>query len=228
VTVVATAARWWRHDEGGLTLVRLEDGELELQVAHSAKQHRLIVSLPDGELEDVGTAFHVSVAAGRTVSVVVREGSVVVHRTGRPPVSLVAGDRWFAEPARSPPVASAPPKPPAALPPPRAPAPPPPPAPAPRPPARNTIAAEFRDAVSLLDGGRNAAAATALSAFLARHGDDPRAEDASYLLVVALQRTGDAAATRAAAREYLQRYPSGFRRAQIEPLAAPASAGSGR
>jgi outer membrane protein assembly factor BamD (BamD/ComL family) len=80
--------------------------------------------------------------------------------------------------------------------------------------------------VSLLDGGRNAAAATALRAFLARHGGDPRAEDASYLLALALQRTGDAVATRAAARDYLQRYPSGFRRSQIEALAAPT--GSGR
>jgi hypothetical protein len=227
VTVVATSARWWRHDEGGLTLVHLEDGELELRVAHSATQHRLIVSLPDGELEDVGTAFHVSVAAGRTVSVVVREGSVVVHRAGRPAVSLVAGDRWFAEPAPPPPVASAPPKAPV-VPPPPPPAPVSPAAPVFRPPARNAIAAEFRDAVSLLDGGRNAAAATALSAFLAHHGDDPRAEDASYLLVLALERTGDAAATRAAAREYLQRYPSGFRRAQIEALAAPASTGAAR
>jgi TolA-binding protein len=227
VTVTATSARWSRHDEGGLTLVRLEDGELEFQVAHGAKQHRLIVSLPDGELEDVGTAFHVAVAAGRTISVSVHEGAVVVHRAGRPAVYLVAGDRWFAEPAVPPAAASAPPKPPAALPsppPPRSP----PAAEATRHPARNAIAVEFRDAVALLDGGRNAAAAAALSAFLAHHGDDPRAEDASYLLVLALQRTGDTATTRAAARDYLQRYPSGFRRAQIEALAEPASTGPAR
>jgi len=211
VTVAPTSARWSRYDQGGLTLVRLEDGELELHVAHGSAPHRLIVILPDGMLDDVGTTFHVSVAAGHTSAIAVRDGAVVMRRAGRPAVFLSAGDRWSPEPA-PPPVASAAPSPPAVPPPaPRAPR-------VTRPPVRNAIAAEFRDAVSLLEGGRNAAAATALSGFLARHGDDPRAEDASYLLVLALQRIGDAGATRAAAHEYLQRYPRGLRRAEAEAL----------
>jgi hypothetical protein len=48
---------------------------------------------------------------------------------------------------------------------------------------------------------------------------DPRAEDAAYLLVIALQRASDLPGARAAARDYLQRFPDGFRRAAIEPLA---------
>jgi TolA-binding protein len=82
----------------------------------------------------------------------------------------------------------------------------------------DSTAAEFRAAVALLDAGRSADAATALRAFVARHAADPRAEDASYLLVLALQRVGDSAAVREAARAYLGRYPDGFRRAQVEPL----------
>jgi hypothetical protein len=192
VTVVATSARWSRHDEGGLTRVRLDDGDLELHVPHGTEPHRLIVSLPDAELEDIGTAFHVSVVAGRTVSIVVSEGAVVLRRAGQPAVLLAAGERWLAEPAH------------------------------PERDKRDTVPREFRDAVSLLTSGRNAAAAAALRGFLARHGGDSRAEDASYLLVLALQRAGDSAAMRTAARAYLQRYPRGFRRSQVEPLATAA------
>jgi len=219
VTVVATSARWSRHDEGGLTVVQLEDGELELQVAHGATPHRLVVHVPDGDIDDVGTAFHVRVAAAHTSSVEVREGAVVVRRTGQPPVFLSAGDRWIAEPTLTTPVASAAPLAPVA--PALSPIPRPPVAP-PREPARNAIAAEFRRAVALLDAGRDTAAVAALRSFMSRRGDDPRAEDASYLLVLALQRTGDAAATQTAARAYLKRYPGGFRRAQVEALAQSA------
>ncbi|MEO7734678.1 MAG: FecR domain-containing protein [Kofleriaceae bacterium] len=210
VTVAPTSALWSRYDARGLTLVRLEDGDLELAVTHGSAPHRLIVILPDGVLDDIGTTFRVSVVAGRTSSVAVREGAVVMRRAGRPVVFLAAGDHWLPEP----PVASAAPRPPAVLAPPLPPLMP----RVPRPPVHNVIATEFRDAVSLLEAGRNAAAATALSGFLARHGDDPRAEDASYLLVLALQRIGDASATRAAAHEYLQRYPRGLRRPEAEVL----------
>jgi hypothetical protein len=229
VTVVPRSARWSRHDEGGLTVVRLEDGELDLHVAHGTTPHRLVVRLPDGEIDDLGTAFHVRVVAGRTSSVVVREGAVVVRRTGHAAIVVSAGERWFAEPA-APPVASAPPAKPQE--PATVSAPPSSPGAVTRPssststarhPAPSAIAGEFRNAVSLLDSDRNAAAVIAFRAFLGRYRDDPRAEDASYLLVLALQRTGDATAMRAAARDYLRRYPSGFRRAHVEVLAEPSA-----
>jgi outer membrane protein assembly factor BamD (BamD/ComL family) len=69
-----------------------------------------------------------------------------------------------------------------------------------------------------LDRGDNRGAATLFGAFLARHPGDRRAEDAAYLRVIALQRCGDAASTKDAAREYLRRYPSGFRRVEVEPM----------
>jgi TolA-binding protein len=69
-----------------------------------------------------------------------------------------------------------------------------------------------------LDVGDNRAAAAAFASFLAKHPRDPRAEDAAYLQVIALQRSGDQGSTKAAALEYLHRYPEGFRRAEVEPL----------
>jgi hypothetical protein len=47
---------------------------------------------------------------------------------------------------------------------------------------------------------------------------DARAEDAAYLRVIALHRGGDVAATKQAALEYLERYPRGFRRAEVQAL----------
>ncbi len=48
-------------------------------------------------------------------------------------------------------------------------------------------------------------------------------EDAAYLRVLALQRAGEQTSMRAAARDYLRRYPSGFRRAEVERLSRPES-----
>ena len=76
----------------------------------------------------------------------------------------------------------------------------------------------FRAAVASLNAGRAAEAARSFSAFLARFPRDSRAEDAAYLRVLALQRSGNTAATQQAAHEYLARYPQGFRRAEVDAL----------
>jgi outer membrane protein assembly factor BamD (BamD/ComL family) len=73
--------------------------------------------------------------------------------------------------------------------------------------------------MAALDRGDNNQAATLFNAFVAAHPRDSRAEDALYLRVIALQRTGNAAATERAASDYLRRYPRGFRKAEIESLA---------
>ena len=77
---------------------------------------------------------------------------------------------------------------------------------------------DFRAAMALLHRGDSAAAAVAFAGFLARYPSDPRAEDAAYLRVLALQRSGGDAATRQAARDYLVRFPEAFRRGEVEPL----------
>ena len=51
-----------------------------------------------------------------------------------------------------------------------------------------------------------------------KHPRDPRAEDAAYLRVIALQRSGDRGSMEQAAQEYLRRYEGGFRGAEIETL----------
>jgi TolA-binding protein len=79
-------------------------------------------------------------------------------------------------------------------------------------------ALEFRAAVGALEAGDNAVAAARFAAFLAAYPGDSRAEDAAYLRVIALQRLGNAVRVREAARQYLHRYPRGFRRAEVEAL----------
>lgn len=213
-----SSARWSRRVEPQLERVVLEHGALSIRVDHTAMQRRLLVILPDGELEDIGTTFSVSADAGHTTRVTVQDGSVVLRLHGKPPIALGAGDSWSPAPvpvvtaqvpAATPAAAtprSAPPSLPAA------------PAASVEPPEREA-AADFRAAMSAFNGGDNARAAALFTAFLAEHGADARAEDAAYLRVLALQRSGNAGATQQAARSYLARYPRGFRQAEVEALA---------
>ena len=72
--------------------------------------------------------------------------------------------------------------------------------------------------MAALDRGDNSQAAALFNAFVVAHPRDSRAEDALYLRVIALQRTGNSSATERAANDYLRRYPHGFRTAEIESL----------
>lgn len=222
-------AAWSRQVDEHVERVFLSEGTLHIHRAHGASAPRLLVILPDGELEDIGTTFTVSARAGRTTHVAVEEGRVVLRLRDRAPVMLARGgtftapalapaasvQRPFAEPdASASPRATAPPvaksralaaassrvgSAPAGEP-------------------DESAAREFRAATAALDAGDNGAAAAAFARFIARYGRDARAEDAAYLRVIALQRSGNVGATRSAASEYLRRYPKGFRRAEIEAL----------
>jgi len=77
---------------------------------------------------------------------------------------------------------------------------------------------DFRAAMSLLDAGENRRAAAGFASFVEAHPRDPRAEDAAYSLVIALQRSGSEDDAKRAAQDYLKRYPAGFRRAEVEKL----------
>ena len=79
-------------------------------------------------------------------------------------------------------------------------------------------ALDFRAAVALLDAGADRDAAASFARFLAKHPRDPRAEDAAYLHVIALQRCGADDDMKRAAERYLQLYPAGFRRGEVEKL----------
>ncbi|MEY2936992.1 MAG: hypothetical protein RL033_7741 [Pseudomonadota bacterium] len=223
VTIHAdSSARWSRQVEARLDKIFLESGALSIHVDHATSARRLLVLLPDGELEDIGTTFSVSAAAGRTTRVTVQEGSVVLRLHGEPSLTLGAGASWSPPPssAATPPPATPPP----ATPPPAAAArrsiqatPSVPPAPRRSTPDTDP-SAEFRAAMSAFNGGDDTLAAARFAAFLRQHPLDLRAEDAAYLRVLALQRSGDSPAAQQAAHDYLRSYPRGFRRAEVEAL----------
>ena len=58
-----------------------------------------------------------------------------------------------------------------------------------------------------------------LDAYRRSNPTDPRAEDAAYLTILALQRAGRRDDAAAAARRYLQHYPNGYRRAEVQKIA---------
>jgi hypothetical protein len=212
IRIDAEHARWSRVDDGARTTVRLDDGDVRIHVDHAGTARQLIVIVPDGTLEDIGTTFFVSVRAGRTAEVAVEDGRLSFHRDHDPPVLLASGEHWVAREAAATP---SPPPPAAAITSPKRVAPKKPIAPA-TPPRASTPDRELRDAIAKLDAGDAVAASRMLRTIL---DDDPGSEDAAYLLVIALQRAADLDGARLAARAYLQRFPDGFRRDSVEPIA---------
>jgi hypothetical protein len=194
---------WSRKFEHQLERITLDSGTLAIRVDHARSTRRLLVLLPDGELEDIGTAFIVSVDTGRTTRVTVEEGSVILRLRGKAPLVLRAGDGWTHDAA--PPVASSDST-----------------------AARSAPAAPSAVPVATPSGlsrpkaapGVRAAAPPPPSGTAAvASAPDLRAEDAAYLRVIALQRAGDAPAMQRAVRDYLRRFPRGFRRVEVEQLA---------
>ena len=223
-------ARFSRRTEQHVERIVLESGSLAIRVPKARAARRLVVVLPDGELEDIGTTFTVSAAGARTTRVTVEEGSVILRLHGSRPLVLAAGESWppssrpsAAKPAPSS-APSAVPSEPEVLPSSRR-------ATAPRasvtsgsavvaPAARSDPSADFRVALSALNSGDHAGAARLLTTFLANHPHDARSEDAAYLRVIAFQRSGDESATERASSDYLRRFSAGFRRAEVEALKA--------
>jgi hypothetical protein len=83
-----------RFTEGERSVVQLGDGRYELQVSRGILDRSLLVRLPDGEIEDIGTAFGVTVQGGRTSHVAVSEGVVQLRLHGSPDLTLQAGSAW--------------------------------------------------------------------------------------------------------------------------------------
>lgn len=186
-------ARWSAHEDVESRRIVLREGKVRLAVDRPAGGKRLVVEVPDGEIEDVGTTFHVEVSDGHTRRVHVDEGSVVLRLDGQPSIALAHGETWEASPrvAVEPPVIA----PSAAAP----------PAPSARP------------------APRASASAVASASPARREVDDagPEEEDRAYVEVVRLLREGREHEARTAAVVYLRRFPSGFRRAEVEKVLAP-------
>lgn len=180
---------WSRQLDAKRETITLAAGTLAIRVTHARPRPRLVVQLPDGELEDIGTTFTVHVEGGRTTRVAVSEGSVVLRLRGQAPRAIDAGDAWESDAAPSA-VASAD-------------------APVFAPTLAPPVASSPRAAPASRSTPREAPDDRSRAA---------QAEDAAYLHILALQRAGDEQGTKAAARAYLARFPAGFRRVEVEGL----------
>ncbi|MFZ5892740.1 MAG: FecR domain-containing protein [Myxococcota bacterium] len=234
VVHAADGARWSRTQQGERETIVLAQGSLWISVRHGQAPASLRVQLPDGELEDIGTTFSVTVADGRTERVSVEEGQVILRLRSGAPVALTGGQSWSSTKVTASTLDVAPPtadskvapeleagKPSKAEP--KTVANTRSTAPAPSASASASgvnldASSDFRAALAAFNQGDNTEAARRFSQFIGRHPRDSRAEDAAYLRVLALKRSGDHGAMRAAAQEYLRRYPAAFRREEVERL----------
>jgi FecR protein len=220
-------ARWSEHADREIDLLDLISGAASFKV-HPHEGRRVVIRLPDGEIEDLGTVFEVRVAAQHTEHVAVSEGLVSVRLRGRPEFSLSAGNAWDSEPsAPTPSVALAPATGPAMA----------------GDPARIGGADQTRLAASAPSSSSQArrqrisdAEARAEkvapkesekdASTSAEPGPDTlstKAEDDAYLGIVELLREAKYTQARAEAKSYLLRFPNGFRRVEVLNIATRAA-----
>jgi len=204
VDVVASAgARWSERDGPHEIELSLESGELKLSIRRGSPSDRVLVRLPDGEIEDYGTVLRVAVTGGATDSVRVEQGKVALRLQNQAPISLAAGEAWQRAPAAVRPSAS----PSATL-------------ASPAPAVQTAVphaesAARHVHAVSAPSVSTPSASAPAVPST----ADAARAEDEAYLHVIELVQQGKVDGARAAAKDYLLRFPNGFRRVEVLNIA---------
>jgi hypothetical protein len=222
IVTPGAGATWARSRSGATETLTLSGGELAIQVNRHASNQRLLVKLPDGELEDVGTVFTVEARAGKTRAVAVTSGRVALRLQGRDELMLSAGESFRAPddaPATSAePLESGAPRSDARA-----------PGVATKTGSRSNAASDetpacpsaslFQAGVQAFKRGEYASAVSLLDGFSAACGRSNHAEDAAYLRMVALARAGQADAARAQAHVYLTQFPHGFRRKEAERLA---------
>ena len=213
VDVHAQAGARWRIDsDPNQDRVELSEGVATFDV-HPHPGRRVIIVLPDGQLEDLGTTFEVAVNAGHTERIVVSRGRVLVRLGARPEFSLQIGERW-----QLPSVSAASPPPRADLPSPVAPVNQ---ASARLVPRRSTAVATHPEEASVASfADPRPVPANPASAERAAK----RAEDAAYLNILSLLRGQQFAAAREQAKRYLLDFPNGFRRVEVLNVATERAA----
>ncbi|MEP7123907.1 MAG: FecR domain-containing protein [Byssovorax sp.] len=215
-------ARFDRASSDGTEIVTLVEGAIDLSVRHLDTGERFFVKTSDAEVEVRGTVFRAEAHDSHLRSVAVREGKVEV-RFGGSTLLLGAGERWdrpidalpVPAPVGSAP-ASAAPRVTATL---AAPTAGRPPSLPPAKPAVDDGSAAFVEGMAMVERGDYGDAARHLEAFQKSNPRDERAEDAGFLVILALQRAGRPTEAAAAARRYLSAYPTGYRRAQARAIA---------
>jgi hypothetical protein len=186
-------ARWTRSTDGQVERIELQDGTLSLRIHRAPNDKRVVLRVPDGEIEDRGTSFHVVVSQGHTMEVGVDEGSVTLRLVGAAPVSLSAGltwERFEPRPSMGRPAA-----------------------------IRNPIAPSEMSSIAPQRARLAPPPALPASRDLPAPPPDAAAQDAAYLRAIELAREGRDRDAQAAAREYLRRFPDGFRRQEMGQIA---------
>jgi hypothetical protein len=238
-------AVWQVETIASTSRITLQSGTAAFHVEHLQGDARFFVHMPDGKIEVRGTRFIVDVVEGKTRSVEVLEGLVMLE-VPRFQGLLHAGERW-PMPIATTSTADATPS--FAAPnsnesadedagvtiTPMLPAPTPKSLPTPtpsaivmaesnEPPALRVIPKDeagprFAEAMQAFTGGNDARADELFAAFIRDFPRDGRAEDAMFLRAKSRARRGDMAGAAAIAREYLRAFPKGLRRPEAERLA---------
>jgi len=206
----SSGARFSDRVEPRLERVEFDDGSAALTV-HPHTGRRVLIELPDGEIEDLGTIFQLRVEDGRTQQISVTDGRIAVRLREQPPFSLGAGETWQREAPRLPAVVATSPAITSSATPSRV--------------VQSAHVATHERAHPL-----SALPSPALP-IEARHegpsADNTNAEDDAYLGIIDSLRGGRGAEARARAKDYLLRFPNGFRRVEVLNIATRgADAGS--
>jgi hypothetical protein len=202
-------SKWYQTRGAGLTRLVLDDGSFTLRIRRTSPDAKVLIDTPDGEIEDRGTVLSVTAAHGRTKRIAVDEGQVAVRFRDTAEFQLRAGQSWDA-PTRVPPGPE-----PTVCPSAEAP--------------RDAIGSmgvsgvDHRGETTARRAPKRAApsvsAAPLASADLAQprasSDGDNDAEDQAYLQVVHLLQAGGSGKARLAARDYLIKFPNGFRRVEM-------------
>lgn len=191
VDAVAVGRASWTHErEGQVERIELSDGALQLRVRRAPGGRRVVVTVPDGEIEDRGTTFHVVVEHARTIQIGVDEGAVTVRLRDEPPFTLLSGATW----ERSQQVIPA------------------------HAPASFDTPKTNPQTPAIVPRKRRREPAP-LEPKVESPPPDAAAQDASYVRAIELLRQGRNDDARAAARDYLRLFPDGFRRKEMGQIA---------
>ncbi|MEO8903113.1 MAG: FecR domain-containing protein [Polyangiaceae bacterium] len=197
-------ADWTEHLDHELDRIDFAGGSASFKVRpHPGR--RVIISLPDGELEDLGTIFSVLVRDRTTKHVAVSEGRVSLRLRGKAETVVSAGSSWDAE-GETPPAPALEAAPAVASP------------SAARPVPSGASPSNTRPTAVTTPASPAPTPPAASSAGVAPGKPDAQAvqaEDSAYLQVVALLRAGKQDEARAEAKQYLLHFPNGFRRVEV-------------
>jgi len=209
ISISPSGAQWTRSSSPGVETIDLVDVALSI-ATHLPAGTKMIVHVPDGEIEDVGTVFRVTVHERRTREISVAEGTVTFRPVGATEVRIVPGREWTLAPETASTDAPTAPSVPLAE-------------------AEHVAAAPAAPLASHEKARRAHGISPPLDTNRgvtqpedARKGQTGNAfpgEDETYLRIVALLREDRGEEARVAAFHYLKRFPNGFRREEVERIA---------